>query len=433
MPIKHLTHQTIKSIKNPPSGTVDYYDSVCKGLGFRASYDGGRSWRVKYRAPNDFDARGERKQRVITIGKYPGMGLAEATDEYDEIIKQVRHNKDPQKEKMEAKRDSAIKLGPDPLTVAEGIARYVEDHVRRKNKPHKRADGTTHFERERVFEKYVTPYIGGMRLDEIKRKDVMTMRRRIDKAHGATQADRAVEALRSAFNWLHDKELGEDVLIFRFKAEAEKRVRDRVLEHPEIEALWNDLDKEHQAGKKKIFASIVKILLLTGQRREEVAGMRWSELDLDGLKWNLPPERTKNKLPHTVPLSDAVLEIIQNQERIEGSDLVFSFNGVTSFTGYSRSKQRMDKRLKFSKPWWVHDLRRTFVTQLNELGIPPQVIEACVNHISGASKGGIAGIYNRAEYWPQRVAAMNLWADTLAAIVAGTVDANVIPFKGEVD
>ena len=130
-----------------------------------------------------------------------------------------------------------------------------------------------------------------------------------------------------------------------------------------------------------------------------------------------------------VPLSDAVLEIIEAQEPVDGCDFIFTSNGTTSFSGFSQNKNRLDNRLRFTDHWTIHGLRTTFVTELNELGILPHVVEACVNHISGPSKQGVAGIYNEAVYWPQRVAAMSLWADTLAAIVSGDTKTNVVPIR----
>jgi integrase len=430
MPPVKYDHQKIKSLEIPDSGTVDYWVEDYPGFGVRVSYKGSKSFFQKYRSPTEKDGVGNPKQQRYTIGKFPSVSLKDARIVRGRILDEVRDSKDPQKVKVDARKaakDKALKLGPDPVTVQEGIARYVEEHVKVKNKPRYRADGTPYFEREKLFEKYVTPYIGAMRLDGIERKDVMAMHRRIVAAHSATQADRSIEALRAAFNWLYDKELAEDGLIFRFKSAKVKR--DRILEHSEIQTLWKDLDTEHQPNKSKLFASISKLLILTGQRLNEVSGMRHRELDLDRRVWNLPPERTKNAKPHIVPISNAALAIIQDQKRIPGCDFVFTSTGKTPFTGYSRNKERLDRRLQFSADWRLHDLRRTFVTGMNDIGIPPHIVEAIVNHISGPSKGGVAGVYNRAQYWPERVGAMNRWADYLASIVGGTADLNVVPLR----
>jgi integrase len=417
MPTVAYDHHAIKKLEIPESGTVDHPIEGRPGFGVRCSYGGTKSFYQKYRSPI------EKIKKHYTIGSFPNVSLSEANVKRQEVIDAVEKGKDPQKEKMdekEAAKGKALAVGPNPVTVKDGSYLYLNEHAKINCKSYP--------EIKRMFEKYVIPSIGSMRLDEIKRKHVMAMHRRIESKHGRSQADSAAGYTRTAFNWLHDKELAEDVPIFRFKAKKVKRTR--TLEDHEIQAIWRDLDMDHQPNKKKLFGPNVKLLHLTGQRRNEVSGMRWSELDLENRVWSLPPERTKNGLPHLVPLSDAALAIIQDQDPIDGCDFVFTSNGKTQFKGYSRSKERLDKRVGFDD-WVLHDLRRTFVTGVNNIGVFPHIVEACVNHVSGPSKGGVAGVYNKAQYWPERVNAMNRWADHVAAIVAGTADSNVVPFQGE--
>jgi integrase len=204
------------------------------------------------------------------------------------------------------------------------------------------------------------------------------------------------------------------------------------------------------------YGAIVRLLVLTGQRREEVAGMRWSELTMqaDGsAMWVLPAVRAKNGLAHEVPLLPAAVALLPAR-RTDGPehirDLVFGGgkggthkawserktptkyakavkHGEDSFGAWSRSKARLDGRLARAngskeKPaplpgWTLHDLRRTFVTGLNNLGIEPHIIEAAVNHVSGAAKAGVAGTYNRSRYAPQVRAAMKVWADHMVGIL----------------
>ena len=419
MPTVEYDHRKIEALPIPESGTVAYWIEGRAGFAVRVSYKGTKSFFQKYRTKE------EKKQKHYTIGNLRNVSLSKANIKREEILDAVKNGQDPQGEKMaarEAAKEIALAVGPDPVTLADGAYLYLDEHVKKKCK--------TYPEIKRMFEKYVIPSIGAMRLDEFKRKDLMKMHRRIDGKHGFSQADSAAGYTRTMLNWLHDKELAEGVQVIRFKATKVKR--HRTLEHHEIQALWKDLDTDHQPKKVKIFAPVVKLLLLTSQRRNEVSGMRWSELDLENQIWNLPPERTKNGMPHSVPLSKAALEIIEAQEPIPGCDFVFSSNGKTQFKTYSRSKERLDKRLGFDD-WVLHDLRRTAITGMNNIGNHPHVVEAVVNHISGASKGGVAGVYNKAQYWPERVDAMDRWAKHVAAIVDGTADANVIPFQAEVD
>jgi integrase len=169
--------------------------------------------------------------------------------------------------------------------------------------------------------------------------------------------------------------------------------------------------------------------MLTGQRREEVAGLCWSEVDFDRSLWTLPGERTKNGLPHEVPLSKLALRILGEQPRRLGDgkiqrDLIFG-RGKGPFSGWSRSKVRLDEALsaggdqekKLISNWRIHDLRRTMVTIMAErLSILPHVIESVVNHVSG-HKAGVAGIYNRATYAKEKRLALQTWADYLDDIV----------------
>ena len=141
--------------------------------------------------------------------------------------------------------------------------------------------------------------------------------------------------------------------------------------------------------------------------------MRWSELDLPRRTWLIPGERTKNARPHLVMLSGQMVEIIESRTRDNGRDFVFGA-GKGAFSGWSRSKDRLDRRCKLAAPWAVHDLRRSFVTHLNEFGIAPSVIEAIVNHASGV-KAGVAGTYDRSKHLPERARVMQLWADHLTA------------------
>jgi integrase len=160
----------------------------------------------------------------------------------------------------------------------------------------------------------------------------------------------------------------------------------------------------------------MKLLLLSGQRRAEVAGLRWSELSEDLATWDLPAARTKNGLPHQVFLSAPARAIIEAVPRIADQDLLFSSTGSTAVSGFSKAKARLDGSLGDVAEWRLHDLRRTCATRMADLGVAPHVVEACLNHVSGA-KAGVAGVYNRAAYAPEKRAAWDLWADHVTALV----------------
>jgi len=207
----------------------------------------------------------------------------------------------------------------------------------------------------------------------------------------------------------------------------EEMTRDRVLSPQELRAIWLALPDND-------YGSVVKLLMLTGQRASEIADLRWPELIGDEIR--LPGDRTKNHRAHTVPLTKTaqkILAVVPQRTKPNGTprELVFG-SGEGGFSGWSKAKDQLDQRIaemtgESIVPFRIHDLRRSFATHAAEIGIQPHVIEAVLNHISG-SKAGVAGIYNRALYEPEKRAAMDRWADQLLAWVEGR-ETNVTPLR----
>jgi integrase len=206
-----------------------------------------------------------------------------------------------------------------------------------------------------------------------------------------------------------------------------------VLTDEELKTVWD------HAGDGD-FGSIVRLLILTGQRREEVGGMRWSELNLSHALWNIGAQRTKNGIAHDVPLSSMAAEILTSRPRQEDRDLVFGSRDGP-FQGWSKAKAALDARLLAAarlehgpkasmQPWRVHDLRRTVATRLAELGVLPHVVEAVLNHVSG-HRAGVAGVYNRATYASEKRKALDLWAAHVEALV-GKRETNILHFRSAV-
>jgi integrase len=178
------------------------------------------------------------------------------------------------------------------------------------------------------------------------------------------------------------------------------------------------------------FGTIVRLLILTGQRREEVGGMADSEISIEKRLWSLPRSRTKNALPHDIPLSDTALALLAQHPRRPGRDLIFGDTASRPFSGWSRARRALDVRLGGIAPlapWVLHDIRRSVATRLADLGTQPHVIEALLNHISG-HKGGVAGIYNRATYANEKRQALDLWAAHVEALLADK-PLNVVPIR----
>jgi integrase len=237
-------------------------------------------------------------------------------------------------------------------------------------------------------------------------------------------------ALSSMFTWLISQRRAEVNPCAGVRVK-QSEARERCLTADEVRWFWLACD-----GAGQPYASIFKLLLLTGQRREEVGAMRRSELHDGSAMWRLPSERTKNGKPHVVPLPPVARELIANFP-VE-AEMIFSTTGRTPPSDFARAKQRLDEAMlmiarqergaAFAIPdWRVHDLRRTAVTGMVELGIQPNVVELVVNHASG-HKAGVAGIYNKSELINERKIALERWSQHVLGVVEGR-PANVVPMR----
>jgi integrase len=255
-------------------------------------------------------------------------------------------------------------------------------------------------------------------VDETRREGVPGLKRRKD---GLTDSHaRAIfSALSGFFGWLaKHRRVPSNPCTGVYRPEAPK-ARERVLTNAEIVAFWNATD---EVGEP--FGQLLKLLLLTGCRLNEVAGMARAELSEDVATWNLPGSRTKNHKPHVVPLAPLARAALATVKQIEGAvGLVFTTTGKTPVSGWSKVKGRLDEAMQTS-PWRLHDLRRTAATGMAELGIAPHIVEAVLNHVSGA-RAGVAGTYNRAAYAPEKRAALERWALHVGGLVEGR-QANVV-------
>jgi integrase len=198
----------------------------------------------------------------------------------------------------------------------------------------------------------------------------------------------------------------------------DEKSRDRVLSLPELKAIWD-------ACRDDDYGDILRLLILTGQRANEIAALRWDEVHDEMIV--LPGERTKNHRAHVVPLSDAAKALLEKRDR----DRAFVFGrDDTGWQGWGAAKHRIEARIgaAIAERWTPHDIRRSVVTHMAErVGVLPHIIEAVVNHQSG-HKGGIAGVYNKSTYDREKREALNLWAEHLLAFIEGR-DAAVVPLK----
>jgi integrase len=229
---------------------------------------------------------------------------------------------------------------------------------------------------------------------------------KLKEENGPVAALRSRATLRALYAWAFDADRIEIMPPFPTKRALQYREqsRDRVLAIAELREIWGAT-----AGPGD-FNVILRLLVLLGQRRAEVGGMAWRELDLPCGLWSLPASRTKNGRPHLVPLSTQAVALLKALPRREGRDYVFG-EGNGGFSGWSRCKARLDARLGLPA-WSMHDVRRSWSTHVNKLTGAPHVVEVALNHASGIL-GDVAGVYNRERYLEERAQAMQRWADYL--------------------
>jgi integrase len=256
---------------------------------------------------------------------------------------------------------------------------------------------------ERYLRNHFAP-LHKLRLDEIDRRKVAVLLGEIETSSSSITRNRARAQLSAFFNWCITEGLFESNPVAG-TAKASEGSRERVLMHDELRELWRSLGDDR-------FSDLIRLLLLTGQRRNEIGGLRWGEVDLARKLIIFAPERTKNSRQHEVPLSRQALAIIERMPRRNCTDYLFGKR--SGYNDWGRAKKEFDQGLRIA-PYTLHDLRRSCATGMAELGVQPHIIEAVLNHVSG-HKAGVAGIYNRAKYADEMRSALQRWADHVEAI-----------------
>jgi integrase len=400
-----LTIRSVEAMKPRPV-RQEIPDSFLPGLYLIQQPSGAKGWAVRYRHQG--------VPRKLTLGSYPALGLKDARELGAKALRAVAEGRDPGREKIlarAAKADSVDRIVED----------FLERHVRRSNRPR------TAQETERLLRQHVLPRWRGRMVHEITRRDVLDILDRVVDGGAPIAANRVFAAIRKFFNWCAARDIIAASPCAGVKPPTAERARDRVLSDEELRLVWRAADK--LGGT---FSPLVKMLALTGQRRDEVARMRWEELDLDARLWTLPPARTKNNQPHEVPLSKAALAVLQNAPRIASSPFVLTTNGGASpASGYSKNKRRLDALLPADMPpWRLHDLRRSCASGLARLGINLPVIEKVLNHSSG-SFAGIVGVYQKHSFADEKRAALEAWGSFVTAVVEGKPASKVVRLRGK--
>ncbi len=406
-----LTTKAVEAAQ-PSDDRREIPDGSMPGLYLVIQPSGAKSWAVRYRAQG--------KPRKLTIGRYPTFGLADARKAAGEALRAVEEGRDPASEKTQAK--SATKVDAD--LIENVFAEFVERHVRKVNRSAP--------EVERVINRDLLPVWRGKRVQDITRRHVIDLLDKKVDAGAPIMANRILATVRKFYNWCISRGIVEASPCAGIVAPAAPVSRDRILSDSELAAVWGAASKLGYP-----FGTMVHLLILTGQRRSEVAGMRRQELRLGDEKpeWIIPAERAKNGKAHAVPLSPAVVDILKSLPRISNpGDYVFTTTGTTSVSGFSKAKAMLDAEISAEMGgedlarWTFHDLRRTAASGMARLGINLPVIEKILNHISG-SFAGIVGVYQRHEFAEEKRRALDAWSRFVLDLVNDKPAANVVSIR----
>ena len=397
---KALTAKAVDAAKPDTKKRREIPDGRLSGLYLIVQPTGAKAWAARYRHNGN--------TRKLTLGRYPLLSLAEARDKAREALAAVDMGNDPAVDKR-ARRD------------ADTLAVLVSDFMVRHASKNKSGAETL-----RIFERDVLPVWGDRKAADISRRDVIDLLDRIADRGAPYMANRVLAAVRKLFNWAASRDRLQASPCAGLKPPMPERARDRILTDDEVRWFW------HATGEMGFpFGHLFRLLLLTGQRRDEVGQMRWAELN--GASWSIPGGRTKNGETQLVHMSDPALVALASMPRIKGARFAFTTNGETAVSGFSRAKTRLNSRMTelagAEIPHWkLHDLRRTASSGMARAGVGLVVAEKCLNHISG-SLGGIAGVYNRYHYADETRDAWNAWAALLLEIIGENVG-SVAPLRG---
>jgi integrase len=368
-----LTDIRVSSLAAPEKGAKIYYDETLKGFGVRVSSAGTKAFVL---------ATGKNRDRT-TIGRYPVISLQDARKRALQLMGEW----------------AAGKRGPARMAFEDAIALFVAEKSR-KNR------ASTITENERILRKYFVP-LHRKNLADIGSTDISRILDKLSDTPGT--ALHAFWTLRTFLRWCYKRGYIDRNPIDRLDPPSSIVFRERVLTDDELCAVWTAADAVGGG-----FSAIVKLLILTGQRRSEIGSLRADYIK--DYSVCLPSEITKNRRMHTFPIG-ALSEAILSSRITNEAATLFPAQGSTTtpFNGWSKAKAQLDQKAGIA-PWVLHDLRRTFATGMQRLGVRIEVIEALLNHVSG-TRAGIVGVYQRHHYQDEMLAAVELWEGHLRTIL----------------
>lgn len=386
-----LNDLIIRNLPIPGAGAAQHPDGRIPGFGVRVTANGAKTFYLKFRHRGQYGR--------LNLGRYPVTTLQKARTKAHAALVELAEGRDPRGET--SGREAA-------QTFPAALDAFLETYCRRHNRP------STAAETERLLRTYFLTGWQRRALADIGKSDVIAALEPVMKRGAPSAARHAFAAVRKFFNWCAEHGLIEQSPCTAMKPPAKAANRDRVLTDRELAAIWAAAD-----GEGYPFGVIARLLILTGQRRGEVCGMSWDELDTAGRVWTIPGSRTKNHKPHTVPLPAAAWAILTSLPRTS-SPLVFPARGKPDqpYSGYSKGKRHLDAAADLHD-WTLHDLRRTAATGMARQGTPPHIVERILNHVSGTF-AGVAGVYNRFRYLDEMRVALEGWEGHVLTVAAST-------------
>jgi integrase len=411
MPTAKLTAFGVANAKGPVRGRLEYWDAALPGFGLRVTEKGAKSWTVLYRVHG--------RLRRATLGRYPALSLADARDRAREILLEVEKGNDPAVAKAEERRREA--------DLFQAVAtEFIERHAKPNNRTWRRQDADL----KREF----LPLWRDRPIGSITKRDILGVVDKIADRSSPRRANRYLALVKKLFSWCAERGYVEASPAATVKPLAREVSRDRVLSDDELGLVWRCC--EHAGWP---FGQLFQLLILTAQRLGEVSTMRWRDVDLDKAVWTVPAAVAKNGVANEVPLSPAAVTVLNSLPPLGREGFVFpALNGSANpVSGFSKAKARLDRAIAFELandkratmlPWRLHDLRRTAASRMAELGIAPHVIEKVLNHVTG-SLAGVAGVYNRFGYGPEKRHALEAWAAHVCCLI-GPSSTKVVPVSG---
>jgi integrase len=391
-----LTAKAVNVLTLPPGkGDVIFFDDAMPGFGYRLRLGAGgklmRSWVVQYRRAG--------ATRRMLLGSAEVVGAEQARQAARKALGAVANGLDPQGERAD-RRDA------DRNTLRKAVDEFLAVK-QRELRPRSFVETKRY-----LVGAYFKP-LHTMPLDTITRRDVAACIVRITRENGNPTAIQARAKLSGFFAWAIQMGLTDNNPVINTPQPAENEPRDRVLSDAELAAIWRACGDDE-------FGKIVRLMILTGCRRQEIGGMKWGEFSPDGTSWTLPSVRAKNKRPLTLPMMPAMREIVDTVPKLVGRDQLFGERADRGFTKWHTHKHDgLDRRLGDQvQPWNLHDIRRTVATRMCDIGIAPHVVEQILNHQSGHRRG-VAGIYNKSNYEREVRAALALWHDHIRTLIEG--------------